>query len=238
MKRIILPFVAACVALSVSDSVQAQSRMETLEDLMPESKTPGHPRRDITGRVTVFDSLLIHPLPDWTPYEIQANPITASKINRERDGKTLKLTMVPREESFESWRNQYGILGFRDYPGDNRMHANEIARIFRTGCRPSNLRIGPLQGNPKIAMLVIACGSFARQAQMGEVAAFVLMQRGKTAIRLYREWRGPAFRSEDLNQWPVSLKNVQRVIQTMTRARLVPAKGAPLKRFLDGSPKF
>ena len=73
---------------------------------------------------------------------------------------------------------------------------------------------------------------------MGEVAAFVLMQRGKTAIRLYREWRGPAFRSEDPNQWPVSLKNVQRVIQTMTRARLVPAKGAPWKRFPDGAPKY
>jgi len=226
MKRKILLFAAACLALSVSGNVQAQSRVETLEDLMPELKTPRRPNRDITGRVTIFDSILIHPLPDWTPYEIEANPITASKVNRERDDKSLKLTMVPREETFETWRNHYAIMGFRDYPGNNRTHANEIARRFGAGCRPSNLLIGPLQGNPKVAMLVAACGSFARQADKGEVAAFVLMQRGKTAIRLYREWRGPAFRSEDPNQWPVSLKNVQRVIQMMTRAQLLPPSAA------------
>ncbi|MDD9908727.1 MAG: hypothetical protein OXR62_03460 [Ahrensia sp.] len=207
-------------AIKPLDTAIAQSRTQTLDDLMPQSSQPTLSKRDITGRVTIFDSVLVHPMPDWLPKEIQANPIRSTKINRSRDERSLLLEMIPREETFEDWRNLYTIIGFRDYPGDNASHARAIMRQFRDNCSPSNLMIGPLQGNPRLAMLVTACGSFARQRDMGEVAAFVLLQNGKTVARLAREWRGPAFRSEDPNQWPVSRASIQRIIQTMTRASL------------------
>lgn len=230
MNLILSFFTAASLFLFVADSASAQARTETLEDLMADPPVTEPRRKEFNGTLPLFDSLLIHPMPDWMPQEIQGNPITSTRFNRKQGKNVFLLEMMPREEKPSEWRNLYAVLGFRNYRGTNETHARLIGNSFKTGCKPSNLNVRPLQGNPKIALLVVACGSFARQTSIGEVAAFVLLQRGTTAVRLYRQWRGPAFRSEDPQQWPVTRKSLDRIIGKMIRARLGPLSQLPVRR--------
>lgn len=211
----------AVLALSLATS-QAFAQGETLRDLMPEPPRAQSPAKGFEATIRLFDSVLIHPLPDWMPREIQGDPMSSTLFSRQEKGNVFRMEMVPKEETFQDWRNLYAVMGLRNYPGTISDHARQIITLFRSGCSPSNLAIRPPQGNANIALLIIACGSFSRQAGMGEVAVFVLLHRGKTAVRLYREWRGKAFRAEDRGQWPVKRKTLDHVIRTMTQARLVP----------------
>lgn len=194
---------------------------ETLHDLMPPPPATSPQKAGIHASIRLFDSLLIHPLPDWSPREVESDPLSATRFDRQRGENIIRQEMVPVEETFKDWRNLYGLMGLRNYPGTNAAHAGQIVRLFRTGCSPSNINIQPLHGNERMALQVVACGSFSRQPDIGEVAVFVLLKRGTTAARLYREWRGPAFRAEDPGQWPVKRNTLRHVIMTMTGARLV-----------------
>ena len=206
----------------------AQSQVQTLDDLMADSPNSQPIRKSNVGSIRIFDSRLIHPMPDWLPQEIKANPMSLTRVSRQEGKNTFQIQMVPKEESITEWRNLFAIMGLQNYGGTNATHARDIVRGFRVGCKPSNLNVRPLQGNPKIALLVVICGSFAREPEIGEVGVFVLLQRGKTAVRLYREWRGPAFRSEDPSQWLVTTRSLDRIIKAMTRARLLPLNN-PIK---------
>ena len=216
-------FIAATLALSAILAPQSYAQTETLDDLLP-APQPGAKYRGLNASVRLFDTVLVYPLPDWSPTERSSNPLKASKFNRTQKGNIFSLQMVPKEEEFKSWRNLYAIVGVANFPGNTRSHADQIIKQFRAGCRPSNLSIRPGSGNRNKAIIVIACGSYARKQDEGEIAAFVIFQHGKTAVRIYREWRGPAFQAGTSATWPVSPEEVQRVLRTMHASTLTGPK--------------
>lgn len=230
MKAIFRLITAASLFFAAAGLSAAQSQMGTLEELMAKPAAPAPGSQEFKGSISLFDSVLIYPMPDWMPRETQGNPMSSLRLNRRRGEKVFLLEMLPKEEPVSAWRNLYAVMGLRDYPGNNATHARDIVRALGSNCKPSNLNTGPLKGNPRLAVVVVACGSFAREPDKGEVAAFVLLQRGTTAVRLYRQWRGPAFRSEDPEQWPVKREAFERIIRQMTKARLTPLRQLPGQR--------
>ncbi len=205
---------ATLVAASASLAAPAFAQSETLDDLLP-APQPGAKYRGLNATVRLFDSVLVYPLPDWSPTEASSNPVTASRIKRSQKGNLFSLEMVPKEEEFKSWTNLYGVVGMANFRGSNQQHANLIVNQFKAGCRPSNLAVRPGSGNNKKAVIVVACGSYTTKRDQGEIAAFVLFKNGNTSARIYREWRGKAFQAQVTSTWPVSEEEVRRVLRTM-----------------------
>jgi hypothetical protein len=210
---------ASLIALAMVTAPNAYAQSESLDDLLPPPQ-PGAKYRGLNATVKLFDSVLVYPLPDWSPTERSAQPLTASRFNRSQKGNVFSLEMVPKEESFKDWTNLYGVVGMANFRGSNQQHAKLIVNQFKTGCRPSNLSVKPGGGNNKKAVIVVACGSYTKKRDIGEVAAFVLFRNGNTSARLYREWRGKAFQAEVPSTWPVSEEEVRRVLRTMATSTL------------------
>ena len=196
-------------------------RAQTLDDLMAKPKGPP-PERN--GVIRLFDSVLVYPLPDWTPPDTHSNPLAGTRYNRQEAPGVFKLEMTPKNESAENWFNLYALLARQNYKGSTGSHAREIASAFRQNCNPSNLSIRPGRGDDNRAFLLIACGNYSKRPQLGEVAAFALFRRGGTAVRLYREWKGAAFRANDPTSWPVTLEEFGVVTQAMAKAKLLPRR--------------
>lgn len=207
------------MAASFGAASPAFAQSETLDDLLP-APQKGAKYRGLNATVRLFDSVLVYPLPDWSPTEASSKPLTASRFKRSQKGGIFSLEMVPKDEDFKKWRNLYGVVGMANFRGSTQQHANQIVSQFKTGCRPSNLSIRPGSGNSKKAVIVVACGSYAQKRDEGEIAAFVLFQNGKTSARIYREWRGKAFQAEVTSTWPVSEEEVRRVLRTMAASTL------------------
>ena len=214
---------AFLITLSFSVVPPSFAQNETLDDLLP-SPQPGAKYRGLNATVKLFDSVLVYPLPDWSPTEVSSNPLTASRFNRTQKGNVFSLEMVPKEDDFKSWTNLYGVVGMANFRGSTQQHANLIVNQFRTGCRPSNLAVKPGSGNNTKAVIVVACGSYNQKREQGEIAAFVLFKNGNTSARIYREWRGKAFQAEVTSTWPVSEEEVRRVLRTMAASTLSGSK--------------
>ncbi len=223
MNRIPSLFFALLYTLIIGVSTDVAAQAQTLDDLMADPPSGNTSNQTLQGRVRLFDSILVHPLPDWTPKEIQANPTGATRFNRQLNDNAFRLEMVPKDESLSDWRNLYAIMGFRGVKEPTEGHVRKLVSGFQRDCNPSNLNIRPVSGNANAALLIAACGSLTRQSNSGEVAAFLLLRRDETVVRLFRVWRGPAFRSEDPGQWPVTPKSFDRVVNAMIKSRLLPA---------------
>ncbi len=230
MKQLLpaLLFATALVATNINPAAIAQSSEPTLDELMPKAPQsparPGANFRSMSGTIRLFDSVLIYPLPDWTTPDRETNPLADTNYSRGQQRAIFHLEMVPKGENKKDWKNLYAILAQENYPHGIRGHVREIIGGFRAGCRPSNTTVRPGRGTDTKFLLIIACGSYANNPSQGELAAFVVMQRGSTAVRLYREWRAPAFRSEDENQWPINGEELGKILTSMQKARLFPAR--------------
>ncbi|MEM8750252.1 MAG: hypothetical protein AAGF28_08110 [Pseudomonadota bacterium] len=174
----------------------------------------------VNGTIKLFNSTLIYPLPDWTPLDRSKNPLASTKFIRQSEDDLFHMEMIPINEDKKDWSNRYSITAQKTFPGSIRDHARQIIGKYRTPCQLSNFQVRPGKTTPNKAVLYLVCGNFVENRDEGLVAAFVLFKNRDNAIRLYREWKGPAFRSEDPSQWPVSREDFRRIFNTIVRADL------------------
>ncbi|MEM1039478.1 MAG: hypothetical protein AAGI12_08400 [Pseudomonadota bacterium] len=184
--------------------------------------TPMRPNQRLSnanGVIRLFDSVLLFPLPDWTTLNT-STAMQASRFNRRQQPGVFALEAIPRDETFQNWKNIYALLAiqnFRGGPARNMMLAEDN---FQQGCAPGTVRTVRGTAREGVPTLLVACGAYAKQPDMGEVGVFVFLQRGNTAVRLYREWRGPAFDPDDTNAWPVERTQLMKVFNQLQAARL------------------
>jgi len=180
---------------------------------------PNQNLRSANGVIRLFDSVLIYPLPDWTKLN-SSKALQSSRYNRLQQPGIFALEAVPIEETHTNWKNQYALLAIQNFRGGPVRNMQLTERNFQEGCAAGTVRMVHGVAREGVPTLLVACGAYAAKADTGEVGVFVFLQRGQTAVRLYREWRGPAFDPDDSKTWPVNRAQLMKVFKQLQSARL------------------
>ncbi len=224
MKRIIArPSLALCVALCITTSpAVADDGLGSLEDLLAPSQNPA-PARSYSGRVRVFDSVLIHPMPVWSRIEDGAAPAERSRFQRSNQNGIFRFDLAPHEESFKDWSNLLSMVAFQNHPGPIELQAGRLVAHFKTICSPNNFNAFPAGKSPTKRVMVVVCGNYSRNREQGVVAAVTLLKRGNLAVTIMRQWKRKSFITSVTSDWPVTRKEIDGVLGELIKSRLIPA---------------
>ncbi|MEL6966456.1 MAG: hypothetical protein AAGM04_03660 [Pseudomonadota bacterium] len=212
-----------CVLATLPSQTSAQAlpapviKTQAAKDPAPEAKTP-RSLNSVNGVIRLFGTVLVYPLPDWTP--LNTNALKASRFNRQQRPGVFALQAIPKTETGNNWRNLYGILAIERFRGGPLRHLAITEGNFRQNCAADRLRL--TQGTARVGVptLFVACGAYTKDQTQGQIGVFVFLQNGQTAVRLYREWRGPAFDPDKQDSWPVDRAQLKTVFENLQAAQL------------------
>ena len=170
------------------------------------------------------------PRPSWS---VGRAGDLASETYRKVHAEGVELVeLIPAGDSFETWTRMSAALVVVQPGYTAQMHMASVVDAFTAGCKPEALKFGTelpaAEGRP--AVLVAACGEFnpgpvgAAQGQ-GEILLLVVAENARGAVKVYEEWRGPAFNLDDTGTWPVSLEEYlarARALQSAVRFEVTP----------------
>ena len=206
-----------------SSTAIAQDGLGSLNDLLAPSPSLNAPR-SLNGRVRIYDSVLVHPMPVWSRVEDGAAPSERSIFQRSSQENVFRFDIAPRGESFKDWRNLFAVVAFKNRPGPIERQAHGVVQHFKRQCSPNNLGIYPGNKTTEKLVLVVSCGNYSRQREFGEIAAVTIVKRGNLAVTLMRQWKRKSWITSVPSQWPVSRKEIDGVLKELVRSRLLPAK--------------
>jgi len=214
----------SCVGLlPVQHHAWGQEDLGTLQDLLPPSASKPT-SRSLNGRVRLFDNFLIHPLPVWSSFANGPAPAERSKIRTANKSGLYQMSMVPKDEVFDSWQNLFTIVSKQNDKRSVVQHARLVMQQFRAVCSPSNLQVIRVHASPQLHIQVVACGNYSRDRSKGQMAVIVTMRNQVGLATLTRQWRTPAFQSKIQTSWPVPKNEMEGVIGELARSRLIPVK--------------
>lgn len=229
LKPLLFRLTAAVLISAVAPSLfstcpsHANGDLGSLEDLLPPSTGNKGPRSH-NGRVQIFNSLLIHPMPVWSRYANGPAPAEKTKFKTANRNGIYYLDMVPKDESFKQWTNRFSVVGFDQANASLRLQSKAVVGHFRSQCSPSNMQVFGGKQAADRAMLVIACGAYSRNRGTGQMAAVLMLKNPLQSVTIMREWRGPAFQSQVASSWPVPKRELDGVLGELFRSRLLPRK--------------
>lgn len=209
-------------AALVSATAQ-ESDLGTLQDLLPPPANPNSPR-SISGRIRVFDNVLIHQLPVWSSYANGPAPAERSIIQTSTKNGVYRMNMAPADENFEDWTNLFSVVALNQPNAPIQKQAEDVANYYKSICSPSNMQMFRGNQSANHFVFVIVCGNYSRQREIGQMAAVTIFQNRNVAVTLSRQWRGKAFQSAVDTNWPVKKSEVDAVLKELVRTRLVPIK--------------
>jgi len=151
------------------------------------------------------------PRPSWS---IGKGDELASEMFRKVHANGVEIIeFIPAGETLDTWTRMSAALVVAQpgYPAD--AHMGSVVDAFTAGCKPDALRFGTelpaTDGRP--AVLVAACEEFnpgpvGTAPGQGEIMLLVVAENAGGAVKVYEEWRGPAFSLDDVGTWPVDLQ--------------------------------
>lgn len=150
------------------------------------------------------------PRPSWSLGKAgELNSETHRKVHAE--GVEL-IELIPAGDSFDSWTRMSAALVVAQPGYSAKMHMHSVVVAFVAGCKPEALAFGTelpaTDGRP--AILVAACGEFnpgpvGTAPGQGEIMLLAIAEKASGAVKVYEEWRGPAFDLKDYSTWPVDI---------------------------------
>ncbi|MEP1208323.1 MAG: hypothetical protein ABJM29_08795 [Rhizobiaceae bacterium] len=215
--------VVALSLMPVSLPAYAQEDLGTLDDLLPPS--PGAwKKRSMTGRVQLFDNILLYPLPVWSNVANGAAPAERSKIRTaNRDG-LYQMSMVPHDEEFTGWENLFTVTAHQKDPRPVMQQGHLVMQQFQAVCSPSNMQVFKVHASPTTLVQVIACGNYSRDRSKGQMAAVVTRRNQSGLVTMTRQWRTAPFQSKIQSNWPIPKSELDGVLRELSRSKLIPSK--------------
>jgi len=207
----------------LTSPASADDHLGSLEDLLPPSSSKSK-ARSFTGRIRIFNSVLLHPLPVWSRVANGPAPAEKTKLTTANRKGVYYLDMVPKDESFKQWTNRFGVVGFNQPNASLQRQSNLVVQHFRSICSPSNLQVFRGRQAADRTVIVVACGSYSRQPGTGQMAAVMFLKNKTQSVTMRREWRGPAFQSKVASTWPVPKRELDGVLSELYRSRLLALK--------------
>ena len=195
------------------------------------AEEPGFERQ--MGRLlltSINHSLELH-VPTWGQ---GAGGSDASQLQlvRTSGGPTVEvLELIPSSESIDAWTRMLAAMVVAQPGYDTPTLEYSISAAFQQGCTPDTLSLGiakPANGNlPRV--LYAVCGRYAdgltgTVTGQGEVLIATVYQTEKGAVKVYQEWRGPAFDPREPAQWPVDSTELDWSIEALQAVTRVSAQ--------------
>lgn len=213
----VCPFFAAALALAAAaGSAVAQDSPIRLSAATLEVEMQGH-------KLTL-------PRPSWSLGKAgELDSETYRKVHAE--GVEL-IELIPAGDSFDSWTRMSAALVVVQPGYSAKMHMASVVDAFVAGCKPEALAFGTelpaTDGRP--AILVAACGEFnpgpvGTAPGRGEIMLLAIAENASGAVKVYEEWRGPAFDLKDDSTWPVEIGEYRAraaALQSSVRFELLP----------------
>jgi len=175
---------------------------------------PYHNVDKLTGVVRLYDTVLKFPAPSWIAKNSNdAKLLSQAKTSRQQTKHSFMLEMIPSAESFDKWKQLFGINAF--YIGEKTVPLayliNNSIHTFRSACGQKYLRvISTIKKRGAFETLFIFCeNSPHAPAQsgyangIGEIGLFHFMRSKHVLVKVYSEWRGKQFAFKNQATWPV-----------------------------------
>ena len=155
--------------------------------------------------------VLTLPVPAWGE-GAGGNDLSAMQLVRTPASPTAEvMELIPADETIDSWTRMIAALAVNEPGYPAAAHEDSLVTSFKAGCQPDKLQMGtamPDDGDLS-RVVVIACGQYqpglvGTADGMGEVLIASLFETSAGAVKIYQEWRGPAFDLNDQSTWPVA----------------------------------
>ena len=150
------------------------------------------------------------PRPSWSAGKAGE---LASETYRKVHAEGVELIeLIPVGDSFDTWTQMSAALVVAQPGYSAQMLMVSVVDAFVAGCKPEALAFGTelpaTDGRP--AVLVAACGDFnpgpvGTAPGQGEIMLLAVAENAGGAVKVYEEWRGPAFDVKDNSTWPVDI---------------------------------
>ncbi|PIW30714.1 MAG: hypothetical protein COW30_01705 [Rhodospirillales bacterium CG15_BIG_FIL_POST_REV_8_21_14_020_66_15] len=186
------------------------------------------PSAALLSTVPVYDAIVHFPGPSWL---VAGNPADQIEFRREQNGATFVLEQIPKGEKFETWTQMYALMALYNESLTLNDFIVQSLGLYLEACGKENfsLRKSFKQGDAGPTYLIICRDTpngpenFGYGNGVGEIAAMTFRQYKNTFVKVYHEWRGKAFQSDDTQSWPVSTPVLKDMLQNIKTVRLLPA---------------
>jgi hypothetical protein len=149
--------------------------------------------------IHIFDSVLTFPYPDWFKTGLVGD------IYKKQDGPTFIYEQVPVNETLNNWQEMFAVSAIKhDSPKFNMAaFIDTTFKPYEESCGTEDFVAEPLMQKTDDEMYIIFCSdtnnsvnTTESDTSYGEVAIFRFIKHHDTYIKIYQEWKIPAF---DLN---------------------------------------
>ncbi len=185
---------------------------------------PAAAHADETGPVMtirLFDTIATWPLPPWAtgPADAARSETYRTRQKTRHGTEVFLLELIPPGESFNSWSQLQAIAAERPLAAPLTAHVSGIFADFKAACIPAPT-LKPLFISPEHVMILVSCPAYRNNPEQGEMMFMSLRRHDRTLVRLYYHKRGPAFRTDNPAEFPLSANEVDRLIEQHAFFRL------------------
>ena len=166
--------------------------------------------------IKLFDATASVPVPPWQKTTATKKE---SNIARARNKTVFLLEFIPKREKFKSWSRMYAIRAEKN-PGLSLATAYKAqVSAYVKACGLKNLKQQILKRDKSRILFLLLCPKspngpkkFGYGRNTGQISVFWMAKYKSTVIRVYQHWRGKRFDPKNQKTWPVSKKQMKRVI--------------------------
>lgn len=127
------------------------------------------------------------------------------------DANVEQIDFVPVSESFDDWTGHLSALAIKAPDVAYETMVGSLVAPIRQICSPDRVlttTISP-QGSARFGTYVVMCGQYAENAAgvdegEGEILLAVVLKTAAGAVKVWTEFRGPAFDLDNSETWPIS----------------------------------
>ena len=195
---------SVCVVLSATLSI---SHAET-------------PQKPVDQAVNVFESTVLYPIPVW---QTSSDDREQTEHFSKQTGQSFIAEQIPKGESLKNWTMLYAVSGM--YLPENpklklgRFISMSLTPLMRK-CGEENLSIVKLSENALEARLVVFCTQTPNGdvdagygAGTGEIAVMAFYRVHNTFVKVYHQWRGKSFATDDNSTWPMKTNDLDDMVE-------------------------
>lgn len=159
------------------------------------------------------------PVPAWGEGE-GGDDLSALQLVRTDVSPTAEvMEVIPADEDINNWTRMIAALTVNSPEYTAAAHEDNLISSFEKGCVRDTLQMGtamPDDGD-LARVVIIVCGAYqtgpvGTSDGMGEVLIASMLGTEAGAVRIYQEWRGPAFDAADKASWPVAQDELTNAI--------------------------
>ena len=185
----------------------------------------------VTQATEIYGTTVIYPAPSWIGDDVDPKTVIGlSEAFRSQQDPVFSLEWIPKGERYGQWSKLFAVFGQQ---ADTRsvslkQFASVSLRPFFAVCGRDGLKIEMLKQTETLTAFLLLCPDTPNGAAfpgygkgVGEIGLFHFHKADGVFLKVYQEWRGPAYKVADPETWPVTMEELNRMVARFATIRVI-----------------